>query len=169
MNIRNLETEKKELFAAVAKKLLDRKETVTTAESCTGGLLSAALTSVPGSSGFFDLGVTTYSNDAKNKLLNVSQHLLNNYGAVSSQVAEAMACGALQNSGADYALSVTGIAGPGGATTAKPVGLVFIGLADKHGVVSVKNNFSGDRDAVRKQTVVAALQMLNERLHADGN
>lgn len=169
MNIRNLETEKKELLAAAAQMLLDRKETVTTAESCTGGLLSAALTSVPGSSGFFDLGVTTYSNDAKNKLLGVSQHLLNNYGAVSSQVAEAMACGALQNSGADYALSVTGIAGPGGATPAKPVGLVFIGLADKHGVVSVKNNFSGDRDAVRKQTVVAALQMLNERLHADGN
>lgn len=132
---------------------------VTTAESCTGGMVAASITDVSGSSEFFDAGVVTYSNEAKAALLGVSKKTLDSYGAVSPNTACEMAEGALKLSGADIAISVTGIAGPTGGTDEKPVGLVYIGLSGKGGTVSYKNIFSGDRAAVRKQTVDRAFEL----------
>lgn len=130
-----------------------------TAESCTGGLIAAAMTDRPGSSSVFERGFVTYSNEAKTELLDVPKDILMKHGAVSSQVATAMVKGAIAHSRAELALSVTGIAGPDGGTEAKPVGLVYIGFGDKVGVVEVaEHRFKGDRDSVRKQTVEAALK-----------
>ncbi len=132
---------------------------VTTAESCTGGMVAAAITDVSGSSDFFDAGVVTYANEAKAALLGVSEQTLASYGAVSPETACEMAEGVLKLNGADIAISVTGIAGPTGGTDEKPVGLVYIGLSGKGGTVSYKNIFSGDRDGVRKQTVARAFEL----------
>src|SRR3974377_497249 len=117
------------VLRAQAKRLLDlyrgRGMRVATAESCTGGLVAAALTAVPGSSDVFECSFVTYSNDAKQKLLGVAAATLRRYGAVSAETASAMARGALQRSGADCAVSITGIAGPGGGSKEKPIGLVY--------------------------------------------
>lgn len=129
------------------------------AESCTGGLVAAAMTAQPGSSTVFECGFVTYSNRSKTALLGVPEEVLETYGAISEQTARAMASGALARSGADIALSITGIAGPGGATPAKPVGLVHIGCALRGGKVeSSAHNFTGDRDAVRDSAVRTALE-----------
>ena len=133
---------------------------VTTAESCTGGMIIGSLTEVSGSSLVVDRGFVTYSNEAKNELIGVDMAMITEHGAVSHQVAQAMAEGALARSNAAAAVSVTGVAGPGGGTTDKPVGLVFIGGArkDRKSIVQ-KHLFNGDRSAVRQATVLAALLM----------
>tara|TARA_Y100000589_G_scaffold327979_1_gene370995 strand:+ start:428 stop:856 length:429 start_codon:yes stop_codon:yes gene_type:complete len=135
-----------------------------TAESCTGGLIASLITAIEGSSDVFDRGFVTYSNDAKTDCLGVPISLINKFGAVSKQVAKAMADGALANSGAHLSLSVTGIAGPGGGTQEKPVGLVCIGSAlIRSDTIVEKHIFSGDRDAVRNKTVAQAITMLNRQ------
>lgn len=133
------------------------------AESCTGGLIGGCLTSVAGASDVLERGFITYANQAKTDLLGVTETVLAEYGAVSEQVARLMAEGALQG-GADIAVSVTGIAGPGGGSDDKPVGLVHICAARAGSdTLHQRHNFEGDRDAVRMQTVEAALELLLER------
>lgn len=128
------------------------------AESCTGGLISAAMTEITGSSEIFDRGFVTYSNEAKMDLLGVQKSTLDSVGAVSEQTALEMAEGALRHSLADIAVSVTGIAGPGGGSPEKPVGLVYIGVGLRgQKALAFKHNFSGDRRSVREQSVAAAL------------
>lgn len=137
------------------------KKRVVIAESCTGGLIAAALTDVPGSSKVLERGFVAYSNDAKVEVLGLQVETLQEYGAVSEQAAEEMAQGALDFSHADIALSSTGIAGPDGGTTDKPVGLVFFGLAMRSGFhIHYKCVFSGDRENVRKLAVTEALKLL---------
>ncbi len=135
---------------------------IVTAESCTGGLIGGALTAVPGSSEVFERGFITYSYDAKTDILGVEPDTLHHFGAVSVQVAEAMAKGALEYSLADCALAVTGIAGPDGGMPNKPVGLVYFGIATREGTCfHVEGNFSGNRDQVRHQTIVEGLKILH--------
>lgn len=135
---------------------------LTTAESCTGGLVSAAVTSISGSSGWFDRGFVTYSNTAKTSLLGVPTELIDRVGAVSMEVAQAMAEGALQHAQADVAVSITGIAGPTGGSADKPVGTVWFGLAwraDGHVQSQTRHAlFAGDRTAVRTQSALLALE-----------
>jgi nicotinamide-nucleotide amidase len=134
--------------------------TLATAESCTGGLIAAALTAIPGSSAVVTRGFVTYSNEAKRDMLGVPWDVLEGYGAVSESVARRMAEGALAASGAALAVSCTGIAGPGGATPGKPVGLVFIGAAARGGTTQVlRRVYAGDRTAVRAATVAEALAL----------
>jgi len=149
----------------LARKLIEsctaQKRKIATAESCTGGLIAAALTEIAGASDVFERGFITYSNEAKIELLGVDAALLQREGAVSAEAAEAMATGALQRAKADIAISATGIAGPGGGTPAKPVGLVYIGLATRDGAVfHYKCLFKGDRDDVRMQAVREALKLM---------
>ncbi len=135
--------------------------TVTVAESCTGGAVGAAITAVPGSSQWFEAGFITYSNNAKHQWLEVGEQLLAQKGAVSAEVVDAMASGALARSGADYAVAVSGIAGPDGGTPEKPVGTVWLGWASRTGFRLQKHYlFGGDREDVRQQSVVHALQGL---------
>lgn len=134
--------------------------TLATAESCTGGLIAAALTAIAGSSSVVMAGFVTYSNDAKMRMVGVTEGSLAAHGAVSEAVAREMAEGALREARVDIALSCTGIAGPGGATPGKPVGLVFIGCARRGGETVVERHvFPGDRAAVRAATVAAALRL----------
>jgi nicotinamide-nucleotide amidase len=141
--------------------LMDAKRmTLATAESCTGGLIAAALTAIAGSSSVVMAGFVTYSNDAKQRMVGVRAESLAQYGAVSEEVAREMAEGARDRAGVSLALSCTGIAGPGGATPGKPVGLVFIGCAREGAPTIVERHvFPGDRAAVRAATVVAALNL----------
>ena len=134
---------------------------IITAESCTGGLVAACLTEIAGSSDVVECGVVTYSYQSKIDLLGVDEDTLQEYGAVSEETAAEMADGALDLSPADISVAVTGIAGPGGATPGKPVGLVYIGIATRDGGVrTIQNNFSGSREQVRMATVEKALQEL---------
>lgn len=133
-------------------KLIEKNITLSTAESCTGGSLGKIITSVPGASGVYGFGFITYANEAKEKILGVSSDTLEKFGAVSFQTAVEMANGAKKVSGSDIAVSVTGIAGPGGGTSEKPVGLVYIALADKDKTVYKKLNLSGNRSEIRKKT-----------------
>lgn len=139
--------------------------TLATAESCTGGLVAAALTAIPGSSRVVERGFVTYSNQAKHGMLGVPEALIENHGAVSAEVARAMAEGALINSNADISLSITGIAGPDGGTPAKPVGTVHIAAAQR-GAITLHRafHFEGDRDSVREQSVLAAMELAIERI-----
>jgi len=138
---------------------------LTTAESCTGGLIAAACTALPGSSRWFDRGFVTYSNDAKQQMLGVPAETIDRYGAVSSETVMAMAFGALARSKADIAISVSGIAGPDGGTDAKPVGTVWFGLARKGVAVEARvQRFDGERAAVREQALEYALQWLLDSL-----
>ena len=152
--------------AAVA--LLDlckaRKLMVATAESCTGGLLTATLTDIPGSSAVVDRGFVTYTNEAKHQMLGVPTATLEQHGAVSRETAEAMARGALAQAHADLAVSVTGIAGPGGATPGKPIGLVHFAAASRNGRLLHHERKFGDigRGEVRRRSVLQALAMLRE-------
>jgi len=134
---------------------------VTCAESCTGGWVAKALTDVAGSSAWFDRGFVTYSNAAKREMLDVSDATLKEFGAVSEQVVREMARGARYAAGANLAVSISGIAGPDGGSEAKPVGTVWFGFADNDGrIYAHKEVFSGDREAVRLQAAVFALQTL---------
>jgi nicotinamide-nucleotide amidase len=133
---------------------------VTAAESCTGGGIAQAITAVPGSSGWFDYGFVTYSNQAKTRLLGVSETLLQDKGAVSSEVVSAMATGATRVAGCQFGVAVSGIAGPGGGTAEKPVGTVWLAWAYPGGIISERHWFVGDRAQVREQAVVVALVRL---------
>ena len=145
---------------------------ITTAESCTGGLVAKLITDLSGSSQWFERGFVTYSNLAKEQMLGVDEQLIVDHGAVSEMVAAAMAKGALQHSQAQFSLSITGIAGPGGGTEMKPVGLVCFGWANYRSndnrqtneiIVTTKSQqFSGDREAVRNQSALYALQNILE-------
>ncbi len=135
------------------------------AESCTGGGVAHAVTAIPGSSEWFDRGFVTYSNEAKQDMLGGRAETLERHGAVSEETAREMAGGALLRSRAHLAVSITGVAGPGGGTPAKPVGLVCFAVAAPGGAVdSMVQHFSGDRDAVRRQAAIFALQLVLERL-----
>ena len=137
----------------------DRGVMLAAAESCTGGLLSAALTDIPGCSGALDRAFVTYSNEAKVQMLGVSQQALDDHGAVSPQVAAQMASGALERSGAGLAVSITGIAGPGGATPGKPVGTVWLAVGRRGEAARPELlQLDGDRASIREQTVRIALQ-----------
>ncbi len=134
---------------------------VATAESCTGGLIAAALTAIAGSSAVVDRGFVTYSNEAKHELVGVPMELIAAHGAVSEPVVRAMAEGALARSRAQLAIAVTGVAGPGGGSAEKPVGLVWFGCARAGGItVTARHVFPGDRTAIRRATVAEALAML---------
>lgn len=134
--------------------------TVSTAESCTGGLVAATLINVPGASNVINVGFITYSNEAKNRFIGVSDATLEAYGAVSRQTAKEMAEGAAAAGQADVGLSTTGIAGPGGGTTEKPVGLVYIGCCVRKETKVAEYRFSGTREQIRKSAVSAALELL---------
>lgn len=149
------------LSALVGEKLKARGATLTCAESCTGGWLAKSITDIAGSSGWFDYGFVTYSNLAKQRLVNVNAETLERNGAVSEAVVNEMAAGALQAADADFAISVSGVAGPDGGTEEKPVGTVWFGFTDKQGEALARTmRFSGDRNAVRLQSVHFALQTL---------
>lgn len=150
------------LFEQILDVFTARGFKLTTAESCTGGLIGAALTNQSGISAIYEGGFITYSNALKQRLLGVSAATLEAYGAVSPQTAEEMAAGALIQAQADVAVSVTGVAGPTGGTAEKPVGLVYIGIATKHGSKSVRCMFDGNRDEIRSQTVTRALELVLE-------
>lgn len=143
----------------LVKVLTDKKMTVSTAESCTGGLISKLITDVSGSSEVFGYGFVTYANEAKINILGVWDEALSQYGAVSEPVAVLMSCGARRVSKSDIAISVTGIAGPGGGTAEKPVGLVYVSLSTPDGTICRKCNFSGTREEVRLQTAEFALNL----------
>lgn len=139
--------------------------TVTTAESCTGGLIAGAITAIPGASDVLDRGFVTYANAAKTELLGVPAGLIAAVGAVSEAVARRMATGARLRADADFAISVTGIAGPGGGSAAKPLGTVWFGLASRHGEILTRHKwFAGNRDQIRAASVIYALEFLLGRL-----
>lgn len=143
----------------LGKTLKAKKLTIVTAESCTGGGIAQAITEISGSSAWFERGYVTYSNDAKIQMLQVNQKSLNDFGAVSQQVAIEMIEGAILNSGSDMAISVTGIAGPNGGADEKPVGTVYIAWKLDGAEANYKlHHFSGDRKQVRQQTIICALQ-----------
>ena len=153
-----------------AKRLINslkvKRRTLATAESCTGGLIAAALTEIPGASEVFYGGFVTYSNDAKAQMIGVERTLIDNHGAVSEAVAHAMADGAVRTTGADLAISVTGIAGPGGGSPHKPVGLVYIAVASVFDAPRVERHTFGDagRQEVRLASLRAALRLLEEAM-----
>jgi len=146
--------------------MLLRKEggTLAVAESCTGGLLGSRITDVPGSSDYFLLGVVAYSNRAKVELLDVSQDLIESYGAVSEEVAKAMALGVRKKGDADYGIGITGIAGPSGGTEEKPVGLVYIGLSTRSKTFARRFVFSGERLRIKRFATQMALDILRREL-----
>lgn len=144
--------------------LRQAKKTLSIAESCTGGLLGHRITNIPGSSDYFQQGVLTYSNKSKVRLLGVSESLIAQHGAVSQEVAEAMAVGIRKKSGTDFGLSITGIAGPEGGTAEKPVGLVYVSLSWKSGTTASKNIFLGNREIIKFQSSQKALDILRHHL-----
>jgi len=143
----------------------DRGKTVSTAESCSGGLIAHRITNVPGASVPFLGGLVAYSNGVKRDFLQVPEETLALYGAVSQQVALAMAEGARRQFGSDYAVAVTGIAGPGGGTEEKPVGLVHMAVARAGATEAARHEFAGDREAIKQQTAEVALAFLWESMH----
>ena len=151
--------------AALIQAYAARGEMIATAESCTGGLVSALLTEIAGSSAVVDRGFVTYSNEAKQDMLGVPAPLLEAHGAVSEPVARAMVEGALRHSRAQVAVAVTGVAGPGGGSPDKPVGTVWFGWATPDGLVTDKRCFDGDRQQVREATVRHALLRLKQLLN----
>ena len=150
----------------VVELLTQRKLTITTAESCTGGLIAGTIVNAAGASDVLNEGYITYSNEAKERLVHVSHKTLETYGAVSEQTAREMAEGAARAAGADAALSATGIAGPGGGTAEKPVGLVYVGCFLNGETTVQECHFTGDRMENRLQTVNTALRMMKEALAA---
>lgn len=153
-------------LAELAECLGGSGQTVATAESCTGGLIAAALTERPGSSAWFHQGWVTYSNEAKQRCLGVRAETLAAHGAVSRETAAEMAAGARQAAAADWALSVSGIAGPGGGSEHKPVGTVCFGLAGAGGVQTRQCRFEGNRGQVREQAAAYALRWLLDEARA---
>lgn len=156
-----------ESCALLAPLLLRKGWFLTTAESCTGGLIAATCTELAGSSHWFERGFVTYSNAAKCELLGVDAALIERHGAVSEAVVCAMAVGALVHSHARAAIAVTGVAGPSGGSTEKPVGTVWLAWATPSGVISERKHFGGDRSAVRQATVQHALNRLIELLQTE--
>jgi nicotinamide-nucleotide amidase len=152
------------LESVVGQLLKDNDKTVAVAESCTGGLLGAQFTAVPGSSAYFLGGILAYANDVKMEQLGVGEEILARHGAVSEECALAMATGCRERFQADYALSVTGIAGPDGGTDEKPVGTVYIGLASAHNSLTTKWRFGGERATIRLRSVYRALEMLRREI-----
>ena len=153
------------LSRATGERLLALRHMLVTAESCTGGWIAKCMTDVPGSSTWFDCGMAAYSYEAKQALLGVRPQTLEVHGAVSRECVVEMVSGALVHSGATIAVAVTGIAGPGGGSPDKPVGTVWIGWKRRGGYADAKVfHFEGDRDAVRRQTVAAALRGLEHQL-----
>jgi nicotinamide-nucleotide amidase len=157
-------------LVALAQRLSDiclaRQLTVATAESCTGGLVAHAITEIAGSSAHYRGGFVTYANDIKRDQLGVGQELLDAHGAVSAQVARAMAEGARERLAASVAVAITGIAGPGGGSAEKPVGLTYVAVADDVGVDVRRHLWTGDRSTNKRDSAVAALELLLERLGA---
>jgi nicotinamide-nucleotide amidase len=154
------------LAQTLGKRLKAAGAKLVTAESCTGGWAAQVVTSVAGSSAWFESGFVTYSNDAKRELLGVREETLNKHGAVSEETAREMAQGALERGKGTIALAVTGVAGPGGGTAAKPVGMVCFAWASGRSVRSETRQFSGDRESVRRQSVIRALEGVLQ--HLDG-
>jgi nicotinamide-nucleotide amidase len=149
----------KKLAATLGRRLKRAKARLVTAESCTGGWAAQAVTSIAGSSGWFERGFVTYSNAAKHEVLGVSKKTLRDHGAVSEETAREMAAGALKHSRGTIALAVTGVAGPSGGSAAKPVGMVCFAWAGRRGLLrSETRRFRGGREAVRRQSVVRALE-----------
>ena len=144
--------------------LIEKHLKLATAESCTGGLIAQKITSVPGASECFDCGVVTYSNEQKHKLLGVSNETLEQHGAVSEQTALEMCKGVKALANADFGISVTGIAGPGGGTDQKPVGTVWIGICGENAHKAEKFVFDGDRNQVRESTASTALEMVKNEI-----
>jgi nicotinamide-nucleotide amidase len=153
-----------ELEDVVGALLIERKLTIAVAESCTGGLIAHRITNVSGSSKYFKRAFVTYSNESKIEALSIATELIEQYGAVSREVALAMAAGARKNAGVDIALSTTGIAGPTGGTPEKPVGLVWIGYADSNGSLALKFNFNDHRLRFKERASQAALELLRRKL-----
>jgi PncC family amidohydrolase len=150
------------IAAKIHKLLLKNKQTLAVAESCTGGMLSSILTSRSGSSGFFILGTVVYSNFSKHLLLKVPMSLINRHGAVSRPVAVALARNIRKIARSDYSVSLTGIAGPTGASPAKPVGTVFISVSSKTKLLCRKFQFQGTRFSIRQQSCLRALKLLQQ-------
>lgn len=148
------------LVNKVSDELKKHQVTIATAESCTGGLLAHILTNISGSSAYFDRGVISYSNKSKQEVLGVPEELLKKHGAVSREIAEAMAQGIRQRASVNYGLATTGIAGPTGGTKDKPVGLVYIAIATKDYVTVKRFLFSGDRLTNKESTCTSALELL---------
>jgi nicotinamide-nucleotide amidase len=145
------------------KQLKHRRLRLATAESCTGGLIAKLITDTPGSSAWFEAAIVSYSNDSKNALLDIDEQLIANSGAVSQSVVEAMARSVITKTNADVAIAVSGIAGPDGGTAEKPLGMVWIAFADRHGAVqSQVQLFKGDREQVREQAASSAMQGLSK-------
>ena len=165
----NSEQTRQSLCRLVANLMLKNKITLATAESCTGGLVAAACTDLPGSSQWFERGFVTYSNAAKTELLGVDAALIERDGAVSESVAMAMVQGAIKHSRAKVAVAVTGIAGPDGGSSKKPVGTVWIAWSVLGKTTATRHHFAGDRAAVREQTVLSALQGLIDRMTVLGH
>ena len=141
---------------------LEKKLTVTTAESCTGGMIASSIVSVSGSSAIFKSSVVTYSNEMKSKILNIPLTLINENGAVSKVIAYTMAYNVLDLINSDISIAVTGIAGPGGGSQNKPVGLVHIGIGTKQNVVTKRYLFKGNRLKIRQETTLEALKLSNK-------
>ncbi|MDZ7548113.1 nicotinamide-nucleotide amidohydrolase family protein [Clostridium perfringens] len=152
------------LEAVVAEILCNKNLSIATVESCTGGLVASSLISYPGISEVFKEGAITYSNEAKMKRLGVKKETLDKYGAVSEETAKEMVIGIAREAKTDIAISTTGIAGPGGGTNEKPVGLVYIGIFVKGNVVVKKFNFTGDRERIRRKATMNALNILRKEL-----
>lgn len=150
--------------------LTEAKRTIVTAESCTGGMIASALTDIPGASAAVYGGYVTYANTAKSRMIHVQARLIRDYGAVSNQVARAMADGARNTARADYAVAVTGIAGPDGGSDKKPVGLVYVAVSSELATVVIEHRF-GDlgRDEIRKASVRAALDLVLQVLTSDND
>ena len=159
-----MSTPTQQIVEKLAHNLTQRGEKLCTAESCTGGLIAKTLTDMAGSSDWFDRGFVTYSNQAKTDMLSVPAPLIDRYGAVSEAVAGAMLNGAIKHSEADYAIAVTGVAGPGGGSEDKPVGTVWIGVGSADHQILRRYVFSGDRDGVRQATLTTALDTLMSML-----
>ncbi len=157
-------SENETMAEAIGKLLTEKHLTISTAESCTGGWIANQITNVSGSSQYFELGVVTYSNRSKSELLGIPKELIEQHGAVSKEVAEAMALGVRTKTGTDIGLSTTGIAGPMGETPEKPVGLVYIGYSDKHSTLALKFNFGDNRLRFKERTAQAALNLLRKKL-----
>jgi len=153
------------IFSAAASQLLKNNKTLALAESCTGGLLASSFTDLPGSSGFFTQGWVTYSNQSKIKLLNVPQETLESFGAVSEETVTAMVTQASQIAESDYALAISGIAGPGGGSEEKPVGLVWIALYGPNGCQAKKMNFNGSRGQIKMRAAKNAAYLLWQQLN----
>ncbi|CUS98722.1 competence/damage-inducible protein A [Candidatus Chrysopegis kryptomonas] len=153
-----------ELEMVIGELLVEKGLKIAVAESCTGGLIADRITNVPGSSKYFERGIVAYSNEAKIQILGVSEELIKNYGAVSREVAEAMAEGVRKISGADIGISTTGIAGPTGATPTKPVGLVWIGYSDKNETFAKEFRFGDDRLENKQRASQMALEILRRKL-----